>query len=113
MVQELIINRIFNERHTSDIIMYLYLFGPKHRTEIYDAISRNPRMPIKLDLLESYGVIKTYEEGQRQMLVSLTSKGTKLAAGISNLEKILGGNVEAFRWGFVMSQLEDFDKAAA
>ncbi len=113
MTQELLINRIFSERNTSDTIMFLYLFGPKGKTEIYDAISRNPRMPMKLQMLEDYGLVRSYSDGGKKMMIGLTPKGNKFASALSDLEKIVGGNVEAFRWGIVMSKLEDFDRAVS
>ncbi len=52
MNKELMVNQLFSEKNTCGILVYLHLFGPRSRTEIYNAISTNPRMPIKLDMME-------------------------------------------------------------
>ena len=113
MTTDLMINQIFNERHTCHIIMYLHLFGPRTRSEIYQAVSTNPRMPIKLDMLEQYGLIKQMERTQSgRKIVTLTSTGTTFAMTLCTLEKIRGGSIDAFRWDMVVSKLEEFDVTA-
>ncbi|MBO4357829.1 MAG: hypothetical protein J5813_06675 [Candidatus Methanomethylophilaceae archaeon] len=110
MTKDLMINQLFSERHTCHILVYLHLFGPRTRTEIYQAISTNPRMPIKLDMLEQYGLIKQTDRNNfGRKMVSLTNSGTKFATTLCTLEKILGGSVDAFRWDLVISKLEEFD----
>jgi len=113
MAGELLINKLFSERNTCQILVYLHLFGPKTRTEIYHAISTNPRMPIKIEMMENMGLLKTMDDGRGRKMVSLTSTGVKFATELCSLEKLIGGNVDGFKWGIVMTKLEEFDGAEA
>ncbi|MBE6528386.1 MAG: hypothetical protein E7Z64_04385 [Thermoplasmata archaeon] len=113
MTGELIVNRLFSERNTPEIIIHLFMFGPKTRTEIYEAISRNPRMPIKIDMLLSYRILKEHPRGRGQYTtLELTALGERFARMLCEQERLLGGSVDAYRWGCVMSKLEEFDSAA-
>ncbi len=112
MTKDLIVNQLFSERNTCGILVYLHLFGPRSRTEIYNAISTNPRMPIKLDMMEKMGLIKqTDRDMNGKRMVTLTATGTKFAATLCNLEKMLGGSIDTFRWDIVISKLEEYDMA--
>jgi len=94
-------------------IMLSHCIGPKTRTEIYHAISTNPRMPIKIEMMENMGLLKTMDDGRGRKMVSLTSTGVKFATELCSLEKLIGGNVDGFKWGIVMTKLEEFDGAEA
>ena len=59
MFDNLRINEIFAEKNVPAIIIYLYLSGPTTRTEIYDNVSTNVRMSIKIDMLIDEKIIKT------------------------------------------------------
>ena len=110
MTKDLIINQLFSERNTCEILVYLHLFGPRSRTEIYHTISTNPRMPQKLDLLEELGLIKQCEKGaNRKRMVMLTTTGTKFAITLCSLERMLGGSIDSFRWDVMISKLEEYD----
>jgi len=115
MNDDLITNRIFGEKNTVKIIIYLHIFGEKSRNEIYQAISTNPRMPIKLDLLEHYGIIKTVEGGTVtcKRLVSLTPLGRKYAEALANLEKCTGGSLDVFKWDLMRSMMDDMCRSEA
>lgn len=109
MFDGLIINRVFDEKNTPNIILFLYLFGPKTRTEIYDNISRNPRMSIKLEMMMSMGLIEeTYGYNGMMNALYLTDLGEKYAIALCELEKLSGGSMEKSRWNHVISNIEMF-----
>ena len=107
------INKLFSEKNTCGILVFLHVFGPKTRTEIYQAISTNPRMPIKLDMMEEMGLVRTTDDGRGRKMTTLTNTGEKFAMTLCSLEKLLGGNVDSFKWGIMMTKLEEFDAAEA
>lgn len=60
--------------------------------DIYDAISRNPRIPEKIDLLKERGLIKVKStRGVRNSLIELTDKGISFADTLDSLSDILEG----------------------
>ena len=93
------ISKIIEDKHNNAIIMLLYLCGRKSKTEIYTAVSSNPRMSIKLDNLVAEGIITmTKEKNPRERsMVDLTPLGVKYAEGLCRLETSVGGDVEALR----------------
>jgi DNA-binding MarR family transcriptional regulator len=112
MSKSLIISNILNERNTADILIYLYLFGPKTRSEIYRSISTNPRMPIKIDLLEEHGLIRCYTRDQARLRnIELTPLGKRFAMSLCSLERILGGNVESFKWDILNASMREIEVA--
>ncbi len=108
MNNELNTNRIFGERNVVEIIIYLYLFGPKSRSDIYRTISTNPRMPIKLDLLQEYGLLnETVSNPGNRRTASLTNLGKKYAMYLCEMERMLGGNLEMHKWDIIKSGMDD------
>lgn len=65
---------ILEEKHAMATLFYLLDKGPCTKTDLYRGVSANPRMPDKLDGLESIGLIKQESLG-RSTLISLTAKG--------------------------------------
>ena len=120
---------IIEDKHNNSIIMLLYLCGRKSKTEIYDSVSSNPRMPYKLQLLEDEGIITVTKEKshrERSMVdltplgvkyaeglcsleasMDLTPLGVKYAEGLCSLEASIGGDVEALRRGCVAGRCTD------
>ncbi len=47
----------FEEKHVISILMYVAGNPGCKKTDIYDAVSRNPRMPEKIEILESMGLM--------------------------------------------------------
>ena len=108
MNDNLITSQIFNEKNITSIILYLHFFGARTRSEIYNIVSTNPRMPVKLDLLSRHGLITMDErENGHRRVVDLTPLGKKYAATICSLEKQSGGNVESFKWDVLRTMLND------
>jgi hypothetical protein len=109
MFDNLKINEIFTERNVPAIIMYLYLFGPKTRTEIYDNISKNPRMPIKLDKLIESKVITTIPgRSQKWPVLKLTETGMQFGRMLCTMEDLAGGNACKSKWLGLKKTLEQF-----
>lgn len=93
------ISDIIEDRHNNMIILLLYLCGKKSKTEIYHAVSTNPRMNQKLQHLEQAGIITvTKEKSTRERsVVALTPLGVKYAEGLCRLETSVGGDVDELR----------------
>ena len=55
--------RLFEEKHVMHTLIFIGQHPGCMKTEIYDAISHNPRMPEKLEMLENAGlVMKTNDD---------------------------------------------------
>ena len=100
---------IIEDKHNNSIIMLLYLCGRKSKTEIYDSVSSNPRMPYKLQLLEDEGIITVTKEKslRERSMVDLTPLGVKYAEGLCSLEASIGGDIEALRRGCLAVRCTD------
>ena len=79
--------KAIEEKHLLSTLLYLYENGESIKTEIYSNVSRNPRMPLKLDLLEECGLI-TMDRGTTTT-IKLTEKGTRVASHIQMIEFVL------------------------
>lgn len=78
------------EKHLISILMLLGMNGPSRKIDIYKAISTNPRMPGKLDKLESMGLVtQIFDEDQRSTVVTLTPQGTEISQLLSRIESTL------------------------
>lgn len=76
----------FEEKHVISILMYVAGNPGCKKTDIYDAVSRNPRMPEKIEILESMGLM-THETVNRSSFYKLTAGGiniAKLLSAVSN-----------------------------
>jgi len=109
MFDNLIVNDIFAEKNTPAIIIYLYLFGPKTRTEVYNNVSSNARMPKKIDKLIAARIL-TDSPGKtlKRPVVALTEMGMQYAHMLCEMEKMAGGNLTRFKWLGVKKTLEEF-----
>ncbi len=92
------ISNILEDKHSTSIIILLYICGRKSKTEIYDMVSTNPRMPMKLDNLARNGIVTvTLENGSRpRSMVDLTPLGRTYAKGLCDLEMSVGGDLSDF-----------------
>lgn len=67
---------VLEERHMISIMLFLAENDGCNKTCIYDAVSRNPRMPEKLNALEESGLlVQASRDDSRSTTVSLTEKG--------------------------------------
>lgn len=109
MFDKLKINEVMSERNTAAIIIFLYMFGPQRRTEIYKAISTNPRMPQKLEVLKEYGIIKSTDgRWDSRGPIELSDNGTAMAKMLCQMEKLAGGNLAKYKWEYINRTLDEF-----
>ena len=81
----------FEEKHVISILMYVAGNPGCKKTDIYDAVSRNPRMPEKIEILESMGLM-THETVNRSSFYKLTAGGINIA-NMSLVRDRRGGSV--------------------
>ncbi len=109
MFDNLRINEIFAEKNVPAIIIYLYLSGPKTRTEIYDNVSTNVRMSIKIDMLIDEKIIKTLPgRTPRRPQLTLTEMGMHFGYMLCAMERMAGGDPSESKWRGMKKTLEDF-----
>ena len=78
------------EKHLISMLMYLREKGPSRKTDIYDAVSTNPRMTLKVERLEAMGLISTeYNNALRSTVVTLTEEGRQVAEHLAAVDSIL------------------------
>ena len=109
MFDNLRVNEIFAEKNVPAIIIYLYLSGPKTRSEIYDNVSTNVRMSIKVDMLIEKKLIRTYPgRTPKRPLLGLTEIGMQYGYMLCAMERMVGGNPSESKWRGLKKTLEDF-----
>jgi hypothetical protein len=109
MFDKLEINDVMSERNTAAIIIFLYMFGPQRRTEIYKAISTNPRMPKKLEILKEHGIIKATDgRWDAHGPIELSDAGTTMAKMLCQMERLVGGNLAKYKWDYINRTLDEF-----
>ena len=84
---------VLENKHSIATIIFLYRNGPSIKTTIYDNVSRNPRMPDKIDALEEAGLI-SQESESRVVWVSLTPMGLKVGEHLSAVAELMEGETE-------------------
>lgn len=78
------------EKHLISMLLYLREKGPSRKTDIYDAVSTNPRMTLKVERLEAMGLINTeFNNALRSTVVTLTDEGRKVAEHLAAVDSIL------------------------
>ena len=78
------------DKHLMSMLMYLREKGPSRKTDIYDAVSTNPRMTLKVERLEAMGLISTeYNNALRSTVVTLTEEGRQVAEHLAAVDSIL------------------------
>lgn len=76
------------ERHILSIMLYLRDNDGCKKIELYHDVSTNPRMPIKLNVLEEMGLIRIDQENKR-CNIFLTERGKKVADSIAKIEETI------------------------
>lgn len=81
---------VLEERHMISTLLYLAKSGGCTKSELYRAVSTNPRMPEKLDLLESAGLItQTPSVDSRAVRICLTEAGAQVALALDRIDSLL------------------------
>lgn len=88
----------FEEKHVISILMYVAGNPGCKKTDIYDAVSRNPRMPEKIEILESMGLM-THETVNRSSFYKLTAGGINIARLLSAVSNEISNMDSAARTG--------------
>lgn len=88
-------SRILEEKHSTQIVLFIHACGPQSKSDIYRTISTNSRMPQKLEILRDEGILeeKRSGDGSCKTIYSLTPTGRVLANMLCDLEQRLGGNL--------------------
>ena len=79
---------IFGNTHSLSILMYLTDHSGCTKTDLYQEVVRNSRMPDKLNVLEKAGLIHQVQDGRSTRLY-ITSKGLEVAKYRFEIEDIL------------------------
>ncbi len=84
--------KIFEEKHVIPILFYIYREGPSKKSDIYGSVSTNPRMPLKLDMMERAGLITQSIDtiNNNTTTVSLTEKGEIIVKKLSGIIPFMG-----------------------
>ncbi len=88
----------FEEKHVISILMYVAGNPGCKKTDIYDAVSRNPRMPEKIEILENMGLM-THETVNRSSFYKLTAGGNSIARLLSAVSNEISNMNSAARSG--------------
>lgn len=108
-------SRILEEKHSTQIILFIHACGPQSKSSIYRTISTNSRMPKKLDILCTEGVLEERRsgDGSCKSIFCLTPLGKIFAEALCELEQKSGGSLapikkEMFR--FITDMRSESDK---
>ena len=99
--------RLFETKHVLRILVFLHLCGPKSKSDIYRAVSTNPRMAEKLDLMEAHGLVakRPKEVGSRREIYDLTPNGERCAAMFCSMEETSGISVAELTSDFIKDSI--------
>lgn len=79
---------VLEEKHILSTILYLTK-GPCTKMDLYNNVSKNPRMPDKLMRLQELGLLDMEKDPvTRVTIVALTSKGQVLGTILKAVEKL-------------------------
>lgn len=83
------------EKHILSILLFLLENGVSKRMDIYENITRNPRVPDKLDRLEELGlIVQRTLYGSRRIDVELTETGVEVAKLLRCISDIMQNSAE-------------------
>ena len=81
---------ILEERHMVSTLLFLHGNSGCTKTELYRAVSSNPRMPEKLNLLESAGLLtQRSRDGSNAVRISLTDLGHEVASILAEIDELM------------------------
>lgn len=80
---------VLEEKHMVSILMFLMENDGCRKTDLYDVVSYNIRMPDKLDRLETSGLITQERTRGRAVLLRLTDTGRRVGEELQRIERIL------------------------
>lgn len=81
---------VLEERHMVSALLYLSDHDGCTKTQLYNAVSSNPRMPEKLDRLAMAGlVLLESPEDSRVVRVSLTPVGREVCGKLADIDSAM------------------------
>ena len=81
---------VFEERHMISIMLHISENEGCTKTELYDAVSNNQRMPCKLDHLEESGlIVQESIPDSRMVRLRLTGLGRQVCDAFVSIETIM------------------------
>lgn len=81
---------VLNERHSLDILLYVYRHEGCMKTELYSGIDSRSRLPRKIQGLDDAGLLRQ-EEATASTRLYTTGYGREVASKLAEIEKILAG----------------------
>ncbi len=80
-------------KHMISILIFLTSNGPSRKKDIYEAVSCNPRMPDKLNLLEEMGLLtQDIDPVTRSTIVALTDSGQRVGELLYTVDDTIRSN---------------------
>lgn len=84
--------RVLEEKHMVSIILHLLEHDGCTKTDLYNGVSKNPRMPDKLDLLESAGLVRQVQrQDSPAVTLMLTDAGRGIAECLAEADRVIRG----------------------
>lgn len=81
---------LLEERHMLSTLLYVREHPGCSKSDLYRAVSKNPRMPDKLEILQSLGLLRLYNrDGSSSTFMELTDKGSEFAEAIASADRLL------------------------
>ena len=80
---------VLEERHMIAVLLFLRDHEGCMKSDIYRALTRTPRFPEKLDLLESSGLITVDDIDRRATCIRLTDKGRRISDHLVEMQAIM------------------------
>ena len=75
-------------KHCIAIVLAL-INGPLTKMDLYQNISKNPRMPDKIADLERVGIVSTWVQENRATMIGLTDKGIEVSSLLRRIDEVL------------------------
>lgn len=81
---------VLEAKHMISALLYIAGNDGCTKTELYGAVSSNPRMPEKLDELESSGLIlQERSADSRTVRIRLTDTGRRVSARLAEIDDLM------------------------
>lgn len=84
---------VLENKHCIAILIFLRERGSCRKTDLYSAVSNNPRMPDKIADLQSIGLVEMVTV-DRKTLISLTELGVRVADALMRIQEMLSSSVK-------------------
>ncbi len=86
------ISNVIESKHSTTLLVCLYMRGKMSKTALARSVSTNPRMGQKIDELVDMGFIEAKKTGKR-IEMDLTPLGTRVAESLCRIEEDVYGEV--------------------